>query len=426
MTQKILFDNLTGDTLTIGNTVITGTGVTVNNEELEGSVTTYANTSVLPLTNLTAGDFAFVDSNNALYFTNGSGWYLISGVNRSPTVSLSSVSISLGSSANTADITYTVSEPEGTPVTVTVSDSVANTSLANVQHYTSNNTIRINNVGFTTSNAFTVTVSASDGVNTGTATANVDLSFATSGQQIFTSSSTFTVPDGITVISAVAVGSGARAHQASPVMYSGGGGALAYSNHIPVTAGETLTITKSGTGSTDGSYIQLSRGATVLLKAVGGEPGTLENSVMYGGQASSCVGQVRRSGGNGTSFTNPDTSYPVGVGGGGAAGYTGNGNTSAGGRNGKTGILSGISAGGGGIGLQGTSVGSASTTTAGGAYGGLNGNGNAGGNYGGGGGGSKPSSFSFGYDSAPNNSAIRIIWDAVPQTRSFPSNAADV
>jgi hypothetical protein len=192
MTQKVNFSNLTGDDLTVGNTVITGTGVTVGGETLGGSVKSYANASIFPLTNLTTGEMAFSESNNALYFTNGSGWYQMSLVNRTPTVSLSSGSISLGRFGNTADVTYTVSEPEGTPVAITVSNSgIANTSFANMQLYTSNNTITINNLGFATANSFAVTVSASDGVNIGTATANVAVSYQPAGSYYYLS-----IPEG--------------------------------------------------------------------------------------------------------------------------------------------------------------------------------------------------------------------------------------
>jgi hypothetical protein len=175
MVQKVNFNNLTGDTLTVGNTVITGTGVTVGGEALGGSITTYANASVLPLSGLTAGEFAYVSSNSSIYFTNGSGWYLVQSVNQSPSVTLSATTLEVGgTNPNTATFTYTVTEPEGTPYTLTVSNSgIANTSVGNVQHYTSNNTIIFNGITMSESDNFQITVSASDGVNIGTATASI-------------------------------------------------------------------------------------------------------------------------------------------------------------------------------------------------------------------------------------------------------------
>jgi hypothetical protein len=175
MVQKVNFNNLRGDILTVGNTVITGTGVTVGGEALGGSITTYANASLLPLSGLTAGEFAFVSSNSSIYFTNGSGWYLVQSVNQSPSVTLSATTFTVGGSyPNTASFTYTVTEPEGTPVTLTVSNSgISNTSIGNVQHYTSNNTIIFNGITMSESDNFQITVSASDGVNIGTATADI-------------------------------------------------------------------------------------------------------------------------------------------------------------------------------------------------------------------------------------------------------------
>lgn len=38
-------------------------------------VKTYVSANTMPLTNLSSGDLAYVPSANALYITNGSGWY---------------------------------------------------------------------------------------------------------------------------------------------------------------------------------------------------------------------------------------------------------------------------------------------------------------------------------------------------------------
>ena len=69
------------------------------------------------------------------------------------------------------------------------------------------------------------------------------------GQALLTgehrSGSSWTVPDGVTSISVVCIGPGAGSqigyNLSSPVGRSGGGGALAYANNIPVTPGATLT-----------------------------------------------------------------------------------------------------------------------------------------------------------------------------------------
>ena len=55
-------------------------GVTIGTGS--GGATVYANTSLLPKVELTAGEFAFVG--NTLFITNGSGWYSVGVVNQSP------------------------------------------------------------------------------------------------------------------------------------------------------------------------------------------------------------------------------------------------------------------------------------------------------------------------------------------------------
>ena len=190
MTQKIHFNNLTGNSITIGNTVIDGTGITTDGENVAGTIKAeiYANNASLPLSGLTAGQYAYTTANTTLFYTDGNGWYRVTTINETPSVTLSVDSVTLGLDGNTADFTYTVTDPEGFPVTIAVSKSgIANTSLANVQHYTSNNTITVNNVGFSEANTFQVIVSASDGINIGTATANVVLSFTPPASPIWDS-----------------------------------------------------------------------------------------------------------------------------------------------------------------------------------------------------------------------------------------------
>ena len=173
MTQKINFNNLRGDSLTIGNTVITGTGVQNNGESVAGvRATIYANNASLPRSGLTAGQYAFSTANSTLFYTNGSGWYKVTTINQTPSITLSANSVTL-ESANVADLNYTVDEPEGTPVTISVSNSgIANTSVANVELFLSNNTIRFNKLSedFLEAN---VIVSASDGINIGIAFTNI-------------------------------------------------------------------------------------------------------------------------------------------------------------------------------------------------------------------------------------------------------------
>ena len=132
-----------------------------------GGATVYANSQAFPLTGLNAGDFAFASNNNTLYMTNGSGWYKIALVNQNPSITLSANSVTTEPGSNTANVTYTVTEPENTPTTITISYDF--TSNANIVHDSSNTNISITN---TDANTYTgnVTVTVSDGINTGVGT----------------------------------------------------------------------------------------------------------------------------------------------------------------------------------------------------------------------------------------------------------------
>lgn len=140
-------------------------------------------------------------------------------------------------------------------------------------------------------------------------------------QAMYTYAGTYSwiVPEGCTSIAGVAIApGGGGACGASGDTYSspaGGGGALSYSNAIPVTPGEVLTIVMPAGGGPGGTMSNggnaadagIMRGATWLLKAQGGRGGNWASGIGgAGGLASMGVGDVRYSGGKGqdaTSFT---------------------------------------------------------------------------------------------------------------------------
>lgn len=140
-------------------------------------------------------------------------------------------------------------------------------------------------------------------------------------QAMYTYAGTYSliVPEGCTSIAGVAIapGGGGACGASGDTNSSpaGGGGALSYSNAIPVTPGEVLTIVMpagGGPGGTrsDGSAAAdagIKRGSTWLLMAQGGRGGNWASGIGgAGGLASMGVGDVRYSGGKGqdaTSFT---------------------------------------------------------------------------------------------------------------------------
>ena len=267
-----------------------------------------------------------------------------------------------------------------------------------------------------------------------------------------TGSFTFTVPAGITSISAVAVGSGGGASGSSGTSaYSGaggGGGALAYGT-LTVTPGETFSVVvgAGGSGGVSGpnhngsagnqSYLQRNSNSSYLVRATGGAGGVYGNSSLAAG--GTVLNGTGGNGGTGGQSRNNDG----GGGGGGAGGYSGNGGN-GGSSNTGTGTDGAGGAGGGGGGQQNGGT----QNNAGGGVGilgiGANGTGgipnnpgiagsgdvdsNAtngrtsgfGGLYGGGGGGAEDDTARAGGDGGQG--AVRILWDGTqyPLTPPLP------
>jgi hypothetical protein len=268
------------------------------------------------------------------------------------------------------------------------------------------------------------------------------------GEAVYTTQGTYTfvVPSGVSSISAVAVGATAGTVRG----VSTGGGALSYSNGIPVTAGEGLTV-QVGTGgittifgvinqNVNPSFI--ARGGTTLLLA----DKSNFNPALAPGLASNGVGGVRYSGGTGRI---DNSNFSGGTrGAGGAAGYAGNGGAGGIGAaftGGSGAVNGGTGFGGAGGGGGGSGGNNANVTAAGGGVGiygqGANGTGGTSGNTsntsgipgGGGSGGTSgstrfPGIYGGGAGCDPDSSpatqgaggAVRIIWGG---GKSYPNNA---
>lgn len=248
---------------------------------------------------------------------------------------------------------------------------------------------------------------------------------APAGEQVYTTPGTFTwtVPAGVTSVSAVVVGSGQNGGQvANPVeanTYGGYGGALRWRNAIAVTPGTQISVTVGGlgTGSAFGSLTAAGGGSG------GGNPGSSAFDANTGGGNGGQPG-----GGNQVSDSNGD--YHMSGSGGGAGGYTGNGGwgsnggwiqnwgVGSGGAGNGGGNCGNSGGGGGGVGLYGPSAAAAPARAggSGGAAGLCAGYGTtpSGGRYGGGGGGGSSGA------NVGGSGAVRIIWGT---GRSFPNNA---
>jgi hypothetical protein len=169
----------------------------------------------------------------------------------------------------------------------------------------------------------------------------------------------WTCPGGVTSIQVEAWGGGAGGRTSSNTNNhcggGGGGGAYARRNSITVIPGVDYTFTVGGGGAANAAGAQstaIINGVTIT--AVGGATGPGSGTPGLGGAggaASSCIGDVVFSGGNGADGSNSGSNNGTGGGGGGGAGSTGagqNGNLATGGaatlNNGGAGGAGGVNA----------------------------------------------------------------------------------
>ena len=196
MVQRVNYHQFSGNTFTLGtgnSRVVMGadsgnlkiqdsqsnTSIIEAGLGLQGitasSVISNASNLALPPSSITNGSLYFATNNNTLYMKAGGGWYKVTTVNTSPSISLDVTSATISDHLN-LDITYTVTEPEGTPTTVAITDDIPDSAISST-HTTSNNHVRFVFDGSTALSSKTITFTATDGVNTGVATCSVSASY---------------------------------------------------------------------------------------------------------------------------------------------------------------------------------------------------------------------------------------------------------
>ena len=196
MVQRVNYHQFSGNTFTLGtgnSRVVMGadsgnlkiqdsqsnTSIIEAGLGLQGitasSVISNASNLALPPSSITNGSLYFATNNNTLYMKAGGGWYKVTTVNTSPSISLDVTSATISDHLN-LDITYTVTEPEGTPTTVAITDDIPDSAISST-HTTSNNHVRFVFDGSTALSSKTITFTATDGVNTGVATCTVNASY---------------------------------------------------------------------------------------------------------------------------------------------------------------------------------------------------------------------------------------------------------
>jgi len=143
-------------------------------------VTVYATINDLPLSGVAEGSMALVDSTDKLYIFSDSGWYSISIVNTTPSISGVSATYTLATDGTATVVTVTATDAEGIPLTYSiVSDTSGN--VATVTQGTGSNTNQWTITPSTnTANAgsFTLVFRASDGTNVASASSTFTLQFS--------------------------------------------------------------------------------------------------------------------------------------------------------------------------------------------------------------------------------------------------------
>ena len=139
----------------------------------------YATAADLPLSGNTSGDIAFVGETNRMYIFNGNGWYNIALINTNPTITTGpDGSYAFALDGTPIVITLEAEDPEG--ISITWSYSVTSGvlgSTATVSQTDNVFTLTPSTDG-NDAGAFSITFTASDGINLATAASSFTLSFS--------------------------------------------------------------------------------------------------------------------------------------------------------------------------------------------------------------------------------------------------------
>lgn len=402
-----------------------------DNKQPKRATNTFVNTASFPTTNISPGTKAIDAENDIIYYWSGTGWYKLpteTAVIRTYVLE-SDVTVAL-ERTNFGIKIVTTNVAEGTLVPYTIYyNTVTASGTTRSGEASANFTIGADGsssfVLFTADSYSPTDISKEFVLESAnrSITIPIDKSTVTSGtfaygEQLWSDGTTgvWTVPDGVTSISVVALGGGGAGREKAGGDVGGGGGALAYSNNITVTPGEALDFYTTPDGSFLGSASQTTNARSRLQRngvdLVSAEPGMIyevANSLGAtgtGGRASASIGDVTYDGGDGR-----DGGF--GAYGGSAAGWTGTNTVSN----------SVYSSGRGGYGTG--PFGSSSNGNPGYTLTPPT-NSNTGGSFGGGGGGLSPNAFpgdsSNGYGFG-GGGFVRVIYPG--DKRQFPNTEAN-
>ena len=143
------------------------------------SVTTvYSAAADLPLTDVDSGSQAYVSATNRLYLWNGTGWYNIALINTNPTITTGGdAEYTLANDGTATVITLVANDPEGVPITWSHAVSTGSLgSTATVSQVDNEFTVTPSSTE-ADAGTFSLTFTASDGINTATSTSEFTLAF---------------------------------------------------------------------------------------------------------------------------------------------------------------------------------------------------------------------------------------------------------
>jgi|TARA_R110000744_G_scaffold96058_7_gene185539 hypothetical protein len=144
-----------------------------------GSATTvYSTIGDLPLSDNLAGTQAYVSGTNRLYIWNGTGWFNIALINTNPEITTGgAASYALASDGTATEITLVANDPEGLPIAWNY--AVTAGSIGSTASVSQNNNVFTITPSTDSANGgdFTITFTASDGVNLATSASQFSLAF---------------------------------------------------------------------------------------------------------------------------------------------------------------------------------------------------------------------------------------------------------
>ena len=138
----------------------------VSRDSGEAAVANYSSIDSLPISNLITGTVAFVENINAIYVTDGSGWFSIATVNQTPVI-YDGVgdTLELSTEGVATVVTITAVDSEGIPLIFSAIPDSDFAGLATISQDSSVFTITPLSEDSATTTSATVTFRASDGVN---------------------------------------------------------------------------------------------------------------------------------------------------------------------------------------------------------------------------------------------------------------------